>query len=311
MNKLRISERVCTPCSDCGRNVRWCHEHWWNVYTEIRSLNLCVCVYRILLCLCFSDRNELQLKSLFSIWLLSPQRSQCYFYLSIVSWHSQKYSTILKLVLCFLCVTPLVCSSYSSFAPSSPFFSSWWQTDCESFTQTLVLQCSPSTRRRVSPRRPDRFFNFYYLFRQRLLFASAQTLPPATTCSSCDYSLYEVWQTWAYSLVFLQLACWHIDLSRWSGGQPWWLLPFHCRRHCRCAYTSLPANFQCLHHVVLVPFCIICSLHLITVCFLQASWPGGYQNDPCNCHHFSPFISPRDTRVVQILPLEHSAFVLP
>jgi len=30
-------------------------------------------------------------------------------------------------VLCLLCATPLVCSSYSSFAPSSPFFISWWQ----------------------------------------------------------------------------------------------------------------------------------------------------------------------------------------
>ena len=48
-------------------------------------------------------------------------------------------------MLCLLCVTPLVCSSYSSFAPSSPFFSSWWHKDCELFTRTFVLQCSPST----------------------------------------------------------------------------------------------------------------------------------------------------------------------
>jgi len=48
-------------------------------------------------------------------------------------------------VLCLLCVTLLVCSSYSSFAPSSPFFSSWWQKDCGLFTHTLALQCSPTT----------------------------------------------------------------------------------------------------------------------------------------------------------------------
>ena len=84
-------------------------------------------------------------KSLFAIWSLSPQRFHYYFYLSIVSWQYQKYSTIIILVLRLLCVTPLVCSSYSSFAPSSPFFSSWFQKDCELFTHTLVLQCSPST----------------------------------------------------------------------------------------------------------------------------------------------------------------------
>ena len=52
------------------------------------------------------------------------------------------------LVLCLLCVMPLVCSSYSSFAPISHFFSSWWQRDCELFTHTLVLPCSPSTSSR-------------------------------------------------------------------------------------------------------------------------------------------------------------------
>jgi len=99
---------------------------------------------------------------------------------------------------------------------------------------------------------------------------SAQTLPRATTCSY--YSLYQVWQTWAYSLLFVQLACWHRDVFRWSGGQSWRLLPFHRRKHCWCAHTSLPANFQWSHRVVLVPFCIICSLHLIDVQFLQAIW---------------------------------------
>ena len=63
-------------------------------------------------------------KSLFAIWSLLPQRFHYYLFLSIVSWQYQKYSIILILVLCLLCVTQLVCSSYSSFAPSSPFFSS-------------------------------------------------------------------------------------------------------------------------------------------------------------------------------------------
>jgi len=38
-----------------------------------------------------------------------------------------------------------------------------------------------------------------------------------------------------------------------------------------CPYVS-SGNFQCLHRVVLVPFCIIYSLHLIVVWFLQAIW---------------------------------------
>jgi len=84
-------------------------------------------------------------KSLFAIWSSSPQRFHYYFFLSIVSWQYQKYLTILILVLFLLCVTPLVCSFYSSFAPSSPFFSSWWQKNCQLFTHTLVFQCSPST----------------------------------------------------------------------------------------------------------------------------------------------------------------------
>jgi len=90
------------------------------------------------------------------------------------------------------------------------------------------------------------------------------------TCSY--YSLDQVWQTWAYSLVFVQLVCWHPNVSRWNSGQPWQLWPFHRRKHCWCAHTSLLANFQCSHGVVLVPFCIIYSLHLIVVWFLQAIW---------------------------------------
>ena len=77
-----------------------------------------MCAYVFLVCICISDRNEFQLKCnpLFAIWSLSPQRFHYYFYLGIVSWQYEKYSTIRILVLCLLCVTPLVCSSYSSFA---------------------------------------------------------------------------------------------------------------------------------------------------------------------------------------------------
>jgi len=99
---------------------------------------------------------------------------------------------------------------------------------------------------------------------------SAQTISPATTCSY--YSLYQVWQPWAYLLVFVQLACWHTDVSRWSGKQPWRLSPFHRKKHFWCAHTSLPANFQCSHRVVLVPFCIIYSLHLIAACIWLPEW---------------------------------------
>jgi len=63
-----------------------------------------------------------------------------------------------------------------------------------------------------------------------------------------------------------------MDVSRWSGGQPWRLSPFHRRKHCWCAQTSLLANFQCSHRVVLVPFCIIYCLHWIAVWLLQAIW---------------------------------------
>jgi len=55
-------------------------------------------------------------------------------------------------------------------------------------------------------------FQFLLPFPSSILCCiSAQTLPPATMCSY--YSLYQVWHTWAYSLVFVQLACWHTDIS--------------------------------------------------------------------------------------------------
>ena len=97
----------------------------------------------------------------------------------------------------------------------------------------------------------NRFFNDCCLFRQQLSAAYLLKL----------FLLPQ--RARAYSLVFVQLACWHTDVSRWRGVQPWLLSPFHKRRYCWCAHMSPPANFECSHLVVLVPFCIICSLHLI------------------------------------------------
>jgi len=142
------------------------------------------------------------------------------------------------------------------------------------------------------------FFQFVLPFPSAILFCiSAQTLGPATTCP--HYSLYQVWQTWACSLVFVQLTRWHTDVFRWSGGQPWRLSPFHCRRHCWYAHASLPAIFLCSHCLALVPFCVVCILHLIAVSFLQAIWlPERSLQLPS---FLALFMSARDVRVVQIL----------
>jgi len=98
----------------------------------------CACVF--IFPVAFLIELYFSFESLFAICSLFRYRFHYYFYLSIVSWQRQKFWTILILVLCLLCVTPSVCSSYSSFAPSSPFFSSWLQKVCELFTHTLVLQ---------------------------------------------------------------------------------------------------------------------------------------------------------------------------
>ena len=55
-------------------------------------------------------------------------------------------------MLCLLCVTPLVCSSYSSFAPSSSFIISWWQI--VSYLHIHLFFNVLHRRRRISPRRP-------------------------------------------------------------------------------------------------------------------------------------------------------------
>ena len=65
--------------------------------------------------------------------------------------------------------------------------------------------------------------------------------------------------------------------------------------------------------VVLAPHCSRALLQSTAYIWsLFYFWkPPGYRNNPCNCHHFSPFMSPRDAQVVQILPSERSALILP
>jgi len=116
---------------------------------------VCVCFTFSSSAFAFLIATNSSFNSLFAsaIWSLSPQRFHYYFFPSIFSWQYQKYSTILILVLCLLCVTPLVCSTYSSFAPSSPFFSSWWKKDCD-YLHMNLFSIVLHRRRRVSTRRP-------------------------------------------------------------------------------------------------------------------------------------------------------------
>ena len=65
---LRLYLAACSPSSSCRfwvldhlcSNLSQSFHFCW--ITEIRSLNLCVCFYLFFFCLCFSDRNELQLE---------------------------------------------------------------------------------------------------------------------------------------------------------------------------------------------------------------------------------------------------------
>jgi len=154
-------------------------------------------------------------KSLFAIWSLSPQRLHYYFYHCVVSWQYQKYSIILILVLCLLFVTQLVCSlfaSTSNFAPSSPFFSIWWQKDCEllhtlvTYIHTLVFQGSPST----SLHPPQMTYVFadcgIGLLCHALCICDAH-VPP----ESCPSFLFVHWAFW---------ACFKIEMctGAWLGG---------------------------------------------------------------------------------------------
>jgi len=64
---LRLYLAACSPSSSCcfwvldhlcSNLSQSFHLRW---FTEIRSLNLCLCFYLFLCCLCFFNRNELQL----------------------------------------------------------------------------------------------------------------------------------------------------------------------------------------------------------------------------------------------------------
>jgi len=149
----------------------------------------CVCFLTIfLVCLAFVIKVDFSFESLFAIWSLSPQWFHYSFYLSIVSWQYQKYWNILILVLCLL----LVCSSYSSFAPPSPFFNSQWHRDCELFTHTLVPQCSPST----SSRQPQTL-RITKLTTYSSLKSYAQVSPWILSCGrmwrTCAHVIYCFW----------------------------------------------------------------------------------------------------------------------
>ena len=147
---LRLYLAACNPSLSC---CFWVLDHLCFQFVSIISLLLnhgnlifepvCVFLPFSLLPLLLWEMI-FSFKSLFAIWSLSPLRFHNYFYHGIVSWQYQKCWTILILVLCLLCVTLLVCWSYSSFAPSSFFFSSWWQKESELCAHALVLQCSPS-----------------------------------------------------------------------------------------------------------------------------------------------------------------------
>jgi len=157
---LRLHLAACSPSSSCRF---WVLDHLCSNLsqsfhlccwiTEMRSLNLCACFTFSSSAFAFLIEMKFSFKSLFAIWSSSPQRFHYYFFLSIVSWQHQKYWTTLILVLCLLCVTPLVCSSYSSFAPSLPFFSSWRQK-IVSYLHIRLFSNVLHRRRRVSPRRP-------------------------------------------------------------------------------------------------------------------------------------------------------------
>ena len=115
---------------------------WW---TCVRTFTFSSSAFNLML------ETKFIFKSLFTIWLLSPQWFHNHFYLKIISWQYQKYWTILILVLCLLCVTTLVCSSYSIFVLSSPFFSWWPKRLWVIYTYT----CSPMFSINVVVAAPD------------------------------------------------------------------------------------------------------------------------------------------------------------
>jgi len=103
VHALLLHLAACSPSSSCRF---WFLDHLYSKLsqsfhlcwiTEIRSLNLCVCFIFSSSTFAFLIEMNFSSKSLFAIWSLSPQRFHYYFFLSIVSWQYQKYSTILIL----------------------------------------------------------------------------------------------------------------------------------------------------------------------------------------------------------------------
>jgi len=110
---LRLYLATCNPSSRCQFWVldhlcfNWSQSFHSCCITETRSLNLSV--YIIFSSSAFASLIQINFryKPQIAIWTLSPQRFHYYFCLLIVSWQSQKYWTILILVLCLLCVKPV------------------------------------------------------------------------------------------------------------------------------------------------------------------------------------------------------------
>jgi len=202
---LRLHLAACSPSSSCRfwvldhlcSNLSHSFHLCW--ITEIRSQWTCVCVFTFSsTAFAFLIEMNFSFKSLFAIWSSSPQRFHYYVFLSIVSWQYQKYSTIPILVWCLLCVTPLVCSFYSSFAPSSPFFSSWWQK-IVSYLHIHFLQCSPSTSsRQHQTTRVQNVFHIRYVLvfadsRIALLCRALRICVAHASTESCPFSLLVHW----------------------------------------------------------------------------------------------------------------------
>ena len=144
----------------------------------------------------------------------------------------------------------------------------------------------------------DRFFNVCCLFSQQ--FSAAY--------------LFKVFLLPQHARTTLFIRCDKPELARWclcslhAGIQvsqmKWWVAVTVV------AISSQKALLMCPYvcsdkSSVLTPRCSRALLHNLQLtsdrCLIFASHLG-YRNDPCNCHHFSPFVSPRDARVVQILP---------
>jgi len=178
----------------------------------------CVCVLAFFSpAFAFLLEMDFSFESLFVIYSLSPKQFRHYFNLSTVSCQYHKYWTILILVLCLLCVTPLVCSSYSSFALSSPFFSCWWQRDCELFTHTLVLQGSPSTLS-CQPQTTHVFADIRIRLLCRALRRCVEHAPP----ESCPSFLLVHWAFRACYRNCLPLLHHASLLQNWSIKRPFW-----------------------------------------------------------------------------------------